>query len=134
MPDPKPAPPWLTCSLNCLTAILVAVFGAASPLAADLARMEPSHVVGGDELGTIRSSDPPPGQLLATGLAEYAAFTLAGNGTSPHVPQCSAYHPHYSSGYSCAAAFLTYLEELYGRTIITNLHAHLSSGTYSDSL
>jgi len=60
-----PVSPWLTRPLNCLTAILVAVFSAASPLAADLADMDRPGVISGDDLRPIRSSDFAPGQLLA---------------------------------------------------------------------
>jgi hypothetical protein len=73
MPNPKPASPWLTRPLNCLPAILFAVFSGTSVLAADLADMDRPGMISGDDLRPIRSSNSPPGQLLAMRLG--AAIT-----------------------------------------------------------
>jgi enterochelin esterase-like enzyme len=90
MPKPKSASLWLTCSLNCLPALLFAVFSGTNLLAVDLPRLESSDVMSGDELRPIRSSDSPAGQLLAVRLGAAATATVPAGpppGQRPSTPK-----------------------------------------------
>jgi hypothetical protein len=65
------------------------------------------------------------------GLADYADFKL-GYTNSWECAQCSAMYPHYTSGYSCAAAFLLFVEPNYDSQIANQLNSALRKRTYSD--
>jgi hypothetical protein len=65
------------------------------------------------------------------GIADYVRFKL-GYTNGWLCPQCSAQYPHYASGYTCAAAFLLFLETQYGGGLIRQLNAELRRGSYSD--
>src|SRR5579872_2298757 len=65
------------------------------------------------------------------GIADYACQKLVyTNGWN--CPPCSAQFPHYTSGYSCAAAFLMYVETGHGSNVVRRLNSELRRGSYSD--
>lgn len=66
------------------------------------------------------------------GLANYAYYKLIGtNGWG--CPECDAVYPHYTSGYTCAGAFLLFVEAMCGSNITHQLNAELRRNRYSDS-
>src|SRR5579863_206304 len=76
--------------------------------------------------------DPRPPACWEEGIAEYACFKLGQtNGWS--CPECSFAYPHYRYGYSCAGAFLLYLDNNYNSNIVRQLNAALRHGGYSDA-
>jgi len=66
------------------------------------------------------------------GLADYATYKL-GYTNAWRCAQCSAMYPHYTSGYSCAAAFLFFVEADYNAQIAAQLNQKLRRGKYSDA-
>jgi len=65
------------------------------------------------------------------GIADYARYKVGfTNGWG--CPECSAEFPHYTSGWSCAGAFLLYLDKTYGSNVVRQLNAELRRGAYSD--
>ena len=72
---------------------------------------------------------PPP--CWTEGMADYVCFKLAQtNGL--RCPECGYQYPDYRSGYSCAGAFLLYLESHYDSNIVRQLNQTLRFGGYSD--
>jgi hypothetical protein len=66
------------------------------------------------------------------GIADYVCFKLSyTNGTK--CAECSNLSWHYRSGYSCAAAFLLYVEATYGWKVIHELNTQLRGKSYSDA-
>jgi len=66
------------------------------------------------------------------GLADYAHYKL-GYTNSWICVECSALYPHYASGYSCAAAFLFFVEANYDPQIAMQLNKVLRNRTYTDA-
>jgi hypothetical protein len=66
------------------------------------------------------------------GLADYVTYKL-GYTNAWTCAKCSAMYPHYTSGYSCAAAFLFFVEANYNAHIAAQLNQKLRDGKYSDS-
>jgi len=48
-------------------------------------------------------------------------------------PQCDEESPDYTFGYSCAGAFLLYVDETCGSNVIRRLNTELRRGSYSDA-
>jgi hypothetical protein len=65
------------------------------------------------------------------GMADYACFKL-GLTRGVSCPQCGLLFPHYQNGYSCAGAFLLYLEASYNTNLVRELNRVLRRGSYSD--
>lgn len=66
------------------------------------------------------------------GLADYAFYKLVGtNGWG--CPECNIENPHYTFGYSCAGAFLLYVESRFGSNVIQQLSAEIRRQNYSDA-
>jgi hypothetical protein len=65
------------------------------------------------------------------GIADYVRCKL-GYTNGWGCPQCSQDFPHYTSGWSCAGAFLLYLDTAYGSNIVRQLNAALRRGSYSE--
>jgi hypothetical protein len=63
------------------------------------------------------------------GICDYVAWQLSGD---PDGCQCTGQFPHYTAGYRCAAAFLSYLAASYQPEIVPRLHGLLVQGGYSD--
>lgn len=79
---------------------------------------------------TVRWSRPHFG--WEEGLADYAYFKLIGtNGWG--CPQCDYRYPHYTAGYTCAGAFLLYVESMFGTNVICQLKSELRQGRYTDA-
>jgi hypothetical protein len=66
------------------------------------------------------------------GMADYVCSKL-GYTNEWNCPQCSGDYPHYRSGYRCAAAFLMYLDAIYGANVVRQLNTELRRGSYRDS-
>lgn len=67
------------------------------------------------------------------GIAEAMVFKLEKVNIPKDRPRkCSTVWPHYMSGYSCAAAFLLYLEKTYDSRIVSRLNSAIRDGSYSD--
>jgi len=66
------------------------------------------------------------------GLATYAYYKLIGtNGWG--CPQCDYRYPHYRTGYTCAGAFLLYVESRFGSNIISQFKVELLKGRDPDA-
>ncbi len=65
------------------------------------------------------------------GVAEYVRYKL-GYTDRWRCPWCSANYPHYTSGYSCAGAFLLYVDATYGSNVVQQLNTELRRNSYSD--
>ena len=65
------------------------------------------------------------------GIADYVRYKL-GYTNGWGCPQCSAEFPHYTSGWSCAGAFLLYLEKTYDSNVVRQLNTELRRGAYSE--
>jgi len=65
------------------------------------------------------------------GIADYVRFKL-GYTNGWMCPQCSALYPHYTSGYTCAGAFLLFLDTQYGDGVVAKLNHELRHHSYSD--
>jgi hypothetical protein len=73
--------------------------------------------------------DTPP--CWEEGIADYVCAKL-GHTNLWKCPQCNESYPHYTTGYSCTAAFLLYLDAACASNITCQLNAALRRGTYSD--
>ncbi|MBA4149371.1 MAG: hypothetical protein H0X66_14750 [Verrucomicrobia bacterium] len=67
----------------------------------------------------------------AEGIPDYVRYKL-GDTNGWRCAECSAEFPHYTSGYTCAGAFLLYVDELHGADVIRQMNTELRHGTYSD--
>jgi Peptidase of plants and bacteria len=76
----------------------------------------------------VYTSRPP--NCWQEGIADYVYFKLCETNDQPC--GCGLRFPHYLSGYSCAAAFLLYLENTYSSNVVRQLNAVLRRGDYSD--
>ncbi len=65
------------------------------------------------------------------GIAEFVRYKL-GYTNGRRCPWCSANYPHYTSGYSCAGAFLLYVDSTYGSQVVRQLNEELRRRSYSD--
>lgn len=72
---------------------------------------------------------PGDSDCWVEGMADYVDFKL-GLGDGPFCAECAAGYPHYKQGYNCAGAFLLYLDETYGSSIIRQLNLELWQHTY----
>jgi hypothetical protein len=77
----------------------------------------------------VLDSHPPFG--WEEGMADYVCFKL-GETNGLDCPQCGFEFPHYRNGYSCAGAFLLYLDTTYNSNIVRQLNTVLRQGKYSD--
>jgi hypothetical protein len=84
-------------------------------------------------IGRWLINNPRPARFWVEGMADYVCFRL-GATNHLHCGECNAVFPHYRDGYSCAAAFLLYLERTYNRAIVLQLNAALRKGGHSDDL
>jgi hypothetical protein len=78
---------------------------------------------------SYRWAKVPP--FWVEGIADYASFKLCPTNYWM-CAQCSAQFPHYTSGYSCTAAFLGFLSDRYGPSLVPKLHQALRHRSYSD--
>jgi hypothetical protein len=67
------------------------------------------------------------------GLAEFARYKL-GYTNSTFGPKCSWEYPHFQSGYWCTGAFLLWIDELYGSSVIKQLHQCLKAGKSTEDI
>src|SRR6266404_2736148 len=65
------------------------------------------------------------------GIADYICFKLLQTNTWACL-ECGSAQPHYRDGYSCAGAFLLFLESKYNPTIVPQLNTALRQGHYSE--
>jgi len=65
------------------------------------------------------------------GIAEFVRYKL-GYTNGRRCPSCSANYPHYMTGYSCAGAFLLYVDATYGSQVVRQLNEELRRRSYSD--
>jgi hypothetical protein len=82
-------------------------------------------------IGRWLVNNPRPARFWVEGMADYVCFRL-GATNHLHCEECNAVFPHYKDGYSCAAAFLLYLEQTYNRALVPQLNAALRRGGHSD--
>lgn len=75
--------------------------------------------------------DPHPPSCWQEGIADYVCFKL-GQTNGWHCAECDSQYPHYRNGYSCAGAFLLYLEGTYNSNVVRQLNTVLRRGRYSD--
>ena len=66
------------------------------------------------------------------GMADFVRYKL-GFTNSYRCPECAEEFPDYTSGYTCAGAFLLYLDANYGTNLVRQLNSELRHGTYSDA-
>jgi hypothetical protein len=66
------------------------------------------------------------------GIAEFVRYKL-GFTNGYRCPECSEEFPSYTSGYTCAGAFLLYLDSIYGLSLVRQLNSELQHGSYSDT-
>ena len=64
------------------------------------------------------------------GIAELVRYKL-GFTNGYRCPECSEEFPSYTSGYTCAGAFLLYLDSIYGSSFVRQLNSELRHGSYS---
>jgi hypothetical protein len=62
------------------------------------------------------------------GIADYISSKLGCTNDSS-CAECSRASPHYRAGYSCAAAFLLYVEATYNSNVVRELHTALRRGS-----
>jgi hypothetical protein len=74
-----------------------------------------------------------PSSWLVEGIADYVTFKL-GETNGWRCAECSSSFPDYRDGYSCAAAFLFYIEREYDKDIVTKLNTRLRHGGFSEEL
>ncbi len=67
------------------------------------------------------------------GLAEFARYKL-GYTNSTSGPKCSWEYPHFRSGYWCTGAFLVWIDQLYGSSVIKQLHQRLKAGKSTEEV
>ena len=78
----------------------------------------------------IATSEPP--FCWQEGMADYVSFKLGQtNGWS--CPQCNFRSASYLDGYSCAGAFLLYLDTTYNSNVVRQLNTAIRHGKYSDA-
>ena len=65
------------------------------------------------------------------GIADYVCFKL-GQINPGHCAECSPLYPHFRNGYSCAGAFLMFVEQNFDPKIVPRLNTALLKGTYKD--
>ena len=82
-------------------------------------------------IGRLVVVDPHPPSCWQEGIADYVCFKL-GQSNGWRCAECDSVYPHYRNGYSCAGAFLMYLEETYDSSIVRQLNTALRQGHYSD--
>lgn len=82
-------------------------------------------------IGRWLVDNPRPARFWVEGMADYVCFRL-GVTNHLHCGECNAVFPHYKDGYSCAAAFLLYLERTYNRAMVPRLNTTLRRGGHSD--
>ena len=82
-------------------------------------------------IGRWLVENPRPTRCWVEGLADYSCFRL-GVTNGLHCVECNSVFAHYRDGYSCAAAFLLYLERTYAHAIVPELNTALRRGDYSD--
>ena len=75
----------------------------------------------------IRDSHPP--SCWEEGIADYVCFKL-GESNGWRCAECGTAFPHYQNGYSCAGAFLLYLEATYNTNIVRQLNTVLRGAEY----
>ncbi len=75
--------------------------------------------------------DPGAPAYWREGIADYMCFKLGVTNAGP-CAQCDSVFPHYRNGYSCAGAFLLYLEQNFDPSIVPQLNAVLRQGHYSE--
>jgi hypothetical protein len=76
--------------------------------------------------------DPQPPFCWQEGIADYVCFKL-GKTNGWRCAECDSVYPDYRNGYSCAGAFLLYLEGVYNTNIVRRLNTALRQGRYSDA-
>lgn len=89
------------------------------------------HYVGFKLAHPFRGYPSQPPSYWVEGLADYVCAKL-GHTNSMDCPQCNESFPHYQSGYSCASAFLLYIDDTYGTEVIRQLNAALRRGVYAE--
>lgn len=65
------------------------------------------------------------------GIADYACAKLGHTNVS-NCPECGRDYPDYHDGYKCAAAFLLYIDSIYGADVVRSLNAAIREGAYED--
>lgn len=65
------------------------------------------------------------------GIADYSCYKL-GYANLSRCPECSLEYPHYTSGFTCAGAFLLYIDATYGSNVVLQLNREIRHGRYSD--
>jgi hypothetical protein len=76
----------------------------------------------------VRNHDPP--SYWREGIADYVCFKLGE--TNDRCAQCDFLYPDFRSGYSCAGAFLLFVEQTGRSNIVPQLNTRLRDGGYSD--
>ena len=66
------------------------------------------------------------------GMADYICFKVLQTNVWA-CAECGSAYPHYRDGYSCAGAFLVFLESTFNPTLVPQLHAALRQGQYSEN-
>ncbi len=66
------------------------------------------------------------------GIADYVCFQL-GQTNEARCAQCDLLYPDLHNGYSCAGAFLLYVERTYNSNIVRQLNTRLRDGGYSEA-
>jgi hypothetical protein len=82
-------------------------------------------------LGRWLIADPRPPTYWAEGIADYVCVKLGITNGMP-CAECNSVFPAYTDGYSCAGAFLLYLERTYNPRIVAQLNNALRRSRYSD--
>jgi Peptidase of plants and bacteria len=77
-----------------------------------------------------RWSKTPP--YWREGIADYVCYKL-GYTNANRCAECSQEFPDYTSGYTCAGAFLLYIDAAYGSNVISQLNQEIRRGRYSDA-
>jgi hypothetical protein len=65
------------------------------------------------------------------GIPDYVRYKL-GYTNGWWCPECSFVYPHYSYGYSCAGAFLLFVDQTYSSNVVRQLNTELQRRVYSD--
>lgn len=77
----------------------------------------------------VFTSDPP--RFWVEGIADYVCFKICIT-NEWHCPKCNSIYPHYKNGYTCAGAFLLFLEQKYNPRIVPQLNRVLRTGDYAE--
>ncbi len=83
-------------------------------------------------IGRCLVYDPGAPAYWREGIADYVCFKLGLTNAGP-CAQCDSVFPHYRNGYSCAGAFLLYLEQHFAPCIVAQLNTALRQGRYSEA-